>query len=89
MVVNVAVDVALPPAVVTVILPDDAPAGIMNFSDVELAPDATVTWVEPTVTVAPSRLVPFTVTKVTPLRPVAGVKEVTVGAGGTTVNESV
>ena len=79
----------VPPAVVTLILPVVAPAGITNLNDVEFAPADKVTDVVPTVTVAPVRLVPFTVTIATPFLPVDGVKEVTVGAGGVTVNESV
>ena len=82
-------EIAEPPAVVTVILPLVAPAGIMNLSEVALAPADTVTGVDPMVTVASVRLVPLTVTSVTPFLPVVGVKDVTVGVGGVTVNEEV
>ena len=82
-------DVAEPPPVVTVILPLVAPAGITNFSEVELAPAETVTGVDPMVTVAPVREVPLTVTTVTPFLPVVGVNDETVGVGGVTVNDLV
>ena len=82
-------DVAEPPPVVTVIFPLVAPAGITNFSEVELAPAETVTGVDPMVTVAPVRLVPLTLTTVTPFLPVVGVNDVTVGVGGVTVNDLV
>jgi hypothetical protein len=87
--VKLAAELADPPPVVTLTLPDVAPAGITNFSDVEVAPAETVTAVEPIVTVAPSKLVPFRVTTVTPFLPVVGVNDVTVGAGGVTVKEAV
>ena len=48
-------EVAEPPTVVTVILPLVAPAGIVNFSEVEVAPEDSVTGVDPIVTVAPVR----------------------------------
>lgn len=82
-------EISEPPPVVTVILPLVAPAGITNFSEVELAPADTVTEVDPIFTVAPVRLVPFTVTTVTPFLPVVGVNDVTVGVGGVTVNDEV
>jgi len=59
------------------------------LNDVAVAPADSVTATEPTVTVAPRRFVPFTVTMAEPFLPEAGVKEATVGAGGTTVNELV
>jgi hypothetical protein len=89
LIVSVLDEVAEPPAVVTVILPLVAPAGITNFSDVELAPADSVTGVDPMVTVAPVRAVPLTVTAVTPFLPVVGVNDVTVGVGGITVNDLV
>lgn len=79
---------AVPPAVVIEIFPVVAPEGITNFSEVEEAPEATVTAVPFRVTDAPSRLVPLTVITATPFLPVVGVKEVMVGAGGTTVNDA-
>ena len=82
-------EVAEPPPVVTVILPLIAPAGIVNFSEVEVVPADSVTGVDPIVTVAPVRLVPLRVTSVTPFLPVVGVNDVTVGVGGVTVNEEV
>ena len=82
-------EVAEPPPVVTVILPLVAPVGIVNFSEVEVAPADSVTGFDPMVTVAPVRLVPLTVTSVRPFLPVVGVKDVTVGVGGVTVNEDV
>jgi hypothetical protein len=87
-IVKLVAELAVPPAVVTLILPVVAPAGITNFRSVAVAPALTVTEVEPIVTVAPSRFVPFTETTA-PLLPEAGVNEVTVGVGGTTVNEAV
>lgn len=89
MIVRLVAELAVPPPVVIVILPVDAPAGITNFSDVAVAPAETVTGVEPIVTVAPDRLVPFTETTVTPFLPDVGVNDVTVGAGGVTVNDLV
>ena len=80
---------AEPPPVVTVILPLTAPAGIVNFSEVEVKPADSVTGVDPMVTVAPVRLVPLTVTSVRPFLHVVGMKDVTVGVGGVTVNEEV
>ena len=78
-----------PPAVVTVILPVAAPAGITNFSEVALAPGDNVTGVDPMVTVASVRAVPLTVTTVRPFLPVVGVNDVIVGVGGVTVNDGV
>jgi hypothetical protein len=86
---RVLADSTEPPGVVTVILPLVAPAGITNFNEVELAPDNNVTASEPTVTVAPFRDVPLTVTTVTPFLPVAGENDETIGAGGVTVNDLV
>ena len=89
MIVRVAAEVAEPPAVVTVILPLLAPAGITNFREVELAPADSVTGVDPMVTVAPVREVPLTVTAVTPFLPVVGVNDAIAGVGGITVNDLV
>ena len=70
-------------------MPLVAPAGIVNFKAVAVAPELIVTAVPFRVTVAFNRLVPLTLTTVVPFVPVAGVNDLMVGAGGTTVNESV
>jgi hypothetical protein len=77
--------VAVPPAVVTVIKPDVAPAGTVKMSVVafDTTKLGTVTPLRVTV-VAPVRLVPVTVTAV-PANPLAGVKLLIVGTGTVTV----
>src|SRR5665213_53912 len=64
--------------------------GLMQVIDVELTTTTLVAGIAPKKTaVAPVKLVPVTVTAVPPTRgPVVGLRPVTVGAGGSTVNWS-
>jgi hypothetical protein len=85
--VNEAALVAVPPGVVTLILPVVAPLGTVAVMDVaDAMPNEQVVPFSLTA-VAPVKFVPVIVTFV-PTGPLAGVKDVIVGAGVVTVNDA-